>query len=100
MRQANQAVLRERYQISTVEEVLQDFNQSTVLSKLDIKLAYHQIVLDPESRQIITFITNKDMYRCKRLMFGLSCATEMNKKKLYTRLWMDAMVFRVCLMIL
>ena len=76
MRQANQAVLRERYQMSTVEEVLQDFNQSTVFSKLDIKLAYHQIVLDPESRQITTFITNKGMFRYKRLMFGFSCAPE------------------------
>ena len=33
MRQANQAVIREKYPIPTVEEVLQDFNQSTVFSK-------------------------------------------------------------------
>ena len=80
MRQANQAILRERYPIPTVEEVLQDFNQSTVFSKLDIKLAYHQIVLDPESRQITTFMTHKGMYRYKRLMFGISCAPEMYNK--------------------
>ena len=78
MRQANQAVLRERYPIPTVEEVLQDFNQSTVFSKLDIKLAYHQIVL--ESRQITTFMTHKGMYRYKLLMFGISCAPEMYNK--------------------
>ena len=82
MRQAvhNQAVLRERYPIPTVEEVLQDFNQSTIFSKLDIKLAYHQIVLDPVSRQNTTFMTHKGMYRYKRLMFGISCAPEMYNK--------------------
>ena len=80
MRQANQSVSRERYPIPTVEEVLQHFNQSTVFSKLDIKLGYHQIVLDPESRQIITFMTHKGMYRYKRLMFGISCAPEMYNK--------------------
>lgn len=77
MRKANQAVMRERYPIPTVEEVLQDFNQSTVFSKLDIKLAYHQIELDPKSRHITTFTTHNGMYRYKRLMFGVSCAPEM-----------------------
>ena len=80
MRQANQSVSRERYPIPTVEEVLQHFNQSSVFSKLDIKLAYHQSVLDPESRQITTFMTHKGMYRYKRLMFGISCAPEMYNK--------------------
>ena len=95
MRQANQAVLREKYPIPTVEEVVQDFNLNTIFSKLDIKLAYHQIVLDPESRQMTTFGTHKGVYRYKRLMFGISCAPECTTKH-----WMDAMVFRVSLMTL
>lgn len=57
MRKAKQAVISERYPISTVEEVLQEFNQSTVFSKLDIKLAYHQIDLDPRARHITTYGT-------------------------------------------
>lgn len=63
-----------------MEEVLQDFNQGTVFSKLDIKLAYHQIELDPKSRHITTFMTHKGMYRYKRLMFGVSCVPEMYNK--------------------
>lgn len=82
IRKANQAVMRERYPIPTVEEILQDLNQSTVFSKLDIKLAYHQIELDPKSRHSTTFMTHKGMYRYKRLMFGVSCnyAPEMYNK--------------------
>lgn len=77
MRRANEAVRRVQHPIPTVEEVLQDLNDSTVFSKLDIKWAYHQIELDPESREITTFITDKGLYRYKRLMFGISCAPEM-----------------------
>jgi hypothetical protein len=47
MRRANEAVVRERYPIPTVEEILQDLNQSKVYSKLDIKWAFHQLELSP-----------------------------------------------------
>ncbi|XP_052809097.1 uncharacterized protein K02A2.6-like [Mya arenaria] len=80
MRRANEAVKRERYPIPTTEEVLQDPNNSTVFSKLNIKMAYHQIELDQESREMTTFMTHKGMYRYKRLMFGVSCAPEMYNK--------------------
>lgn len=78
-RKANQAVMRERYLIPTVEIVLQCFYQSTVFSIIYIKLVYHQIELDPKSRHITTFITHKGMNPYKRL-FGVSCAPEMYNK--------------------
>ncbi|XP_021351252.1 uncharacterized protein K02A2.6-like [Mizuhopecten yessoensis] len=80
MRRANEAVIRERYPIPTVDEILQDLNQSKVFSKLDIRWAYHQIELAPESRGITTFQTHLGMYRYKRLMFGISCAPELYNK--------------------
>lgn len=80
MRRANQAVTRERYPIPTVDEVIQDLNQSTVFSKLDIRLAYHQIELTPDSRAITAFMTHKGVYRYKRLMFGINCAPEIYNK--------------------
>ena len=80
MRQPNEAVKRVRHFIPTIDELLQDMNESTVFSKLDIKWAYHQIELRPESREITTFITHKGLYRYKRLNFGISCAVEMFQK--------------------
>lgn len=50
MRNANTAVKRERYPIPTIDEVLQDMNNSKVFSKLDIRLAFHQIELSLQSR--------------------------------------------------
>ena len=76
MRQANCAVERERYPIPTIDEVLQDMNNSKVFSKLDLRWGYHQIELSEESREITTFITHKGLYRYKRLMFGISSAPE------------------------
>ena len=80
MRQANMAVKRERYRIPTIDEVLQDLNQSKFFSKLDVNSAYHQIELAPESRDIITFGTHDGLYRCKRLVFGISCAPKMDQE--------------------
>lgn len=80
MRRANEAVRRERFPIPTTEEVLQDLNKSAVFSKVDILMAYHQIELCDDSREITTFMTHRGMYRYKRLLFGVSCAPEMYNK--------------------
>ena len=76
MRRANEAIIRERYPIPTVDEVLQSVNQSTVFSKLDLKWGYHQLELHPDSRSITTFTTHCGLYQYKRLMFGISSAPE------------------------
>lgn len=59
MRQANQAIIRERHPIPAVDEILQNLNRSSVFSKLDLKLAFHQIELSEQSRIITTFVTHK-----------------------------------------
>lgn len=76
MRQANNAIIRERHPIPTVDEVLYNMNGAEVFSKLDLKYGYHQIELDDESRDITTFVTHRGLYRYKRLMFGISAAPE------------------------
>ena len=76
MRRANEAVVRERHPIPTVDEVLQDMTQSSVFSKLDLKWGYHQLELSEESRDITTFSTHAGLYRYKRLMFGVTSAPE------------------------
>ena len=82
MRQANQAVKRVHHPTPTIDELLQDMNESKFFSKLDIKWAYHQMELQPESRAITTFITHRGLYRYKRLNFRISCAVELFQKVL------------------
>ena len=77
MREANKAIIRERHPIPTVDDVLVEMNNSTVFSKIDLNMGFHQIVLSEESRPITTFITHKGLYRYKRLSFGVNAAPEM-----------------------
>ena len=76
MLRANEAIVRERYPIPTVDEVLQSLNQSTVFSKLHLKWDYHQLELHPDSTSITTFTTHCGLYQYKRLMFGITSAPE------------------------
>ena len=55
MRRANEAIQREKLPIPTVNEVLEEMNESTVFSKLDMNMGFHQIELDEGSRDITTF---------------------------------------------
>ena len=77
MGQANQAIIRGRHPIPTVEEILQSMNGSTVFSKLDLKWGYHQLELTPKLREITNFAVHSGVYRYKRLIFGVSSASEL-----------------------
>jgi hypothetical protein len=76
MRQANEAILRERYPIPTVDEILYNLNGSTVFSKLDLRMGFHQLELEEESRDITTFVTHQGLYRYRKLSFGICVAPE------------------------
>ena len=77
MRRVNQAIIRERFPIPTVEETLQELQGATYFSKLDLKWGYHQIEISPESRSLTTFSIQEGLFRYKRLIFGMSDASEL-----------------------
>jgi len=76
IRQANQAIIRERHLLPTLDDVIYDLNGSCKFSKLDLKMAYHQLVVRESSRFITTFSTHVGLFRYKRLNFGISSASE------------------------
>nr|XP_026484830.1 uncharacterized protein K02A2.6-like [Vanessa tameamea] len=82
MRRANLAIKRENHPLPTMEQLLPKIQNAKMFSKLDIKDAFHQLELVPDSRHITTFISGKGLYRFKRLMFGITCAPEMFQKTL------------------
>jgi len=77
-----QAVHREVYQMATVEETLGSLTKGSVFSKLDANSRLHQIVLNPESAKLTTFITPFGRYTFKRLPFGISSAPEYFQKRM------------------
>lgn len=80
MRQVNKAVLRENYPLPIFEELIPNLIDCKFFSRLDVRNAFHQIELHPESRHITTFITNTGLYRYKRLLFGINSAPEIFQK--------------------
>lgn len=76
LRRVNEAVLRERHPMPVVEEYLARLGKNMIRSKLDIREAFLQVELAPESRDVTTFITSKGLFRFKRLPFGLATAPE------------------------
>ncbi|KAK3726803.1 hypothetical protein QZH41_007213 [Actinostola sp. cb2023] len=86
MRQANQAVQRERHITPTIKEVINDLNGATVFSKLDLNQGYNQLELAPESRYITTFSTHAGLRRFARLNFGISCAAEIFQNAIHETL--------------
>ena len=53
-----------------MDEVLEILNESGVFSKLDLRWDFHQIELDPKSRDVTAFATHDDILRYKRLSLG------------------------------
>ena len=63
MLRANEAIIRERLPIPTVDGVLEELNDSTVFSKLDLRHGFHQVELHADSRSITTFVTHDGLFR-------------------------------------
>lgn len=76
MRQPNTAIKRVIRPLPTPEEVLSDLSGAVLFSKVDLKSAYHQVELEPGSRDITTFCCHIGTFRYKRLLFGVSSACE------------------------
>ena len=82
----NKAVLRPKYQMPTLEEILPKLNGAKVFTTLDAKDGFHQIGLDEESSKLTTFWTPFGRYRYLRLPFGISVAPEEFECKLQEKL--------------
>ena len=75
-RMPNKAIKRKTYPIPTLESVIDELEGAKYFSKIDLRNAYCQILLDEKSRELTTFITEKGMYRYKRMIYGLTSASE------------------------
>ena len=61
-----------RYPIPLPEDVFVKSRGGQRFTKLDLKSAYQQLPLDPDSQHFITINTHRGLYRYKRLPFGIA----------------------------
>lgn len=84
LRQANKAVIPDRYPLPTAEELTAHFYGSTVFTKLDLRQGYLQVPLHPASRDLTSFVTHMGVFRYTRMPFGLSSAPSCFQKVMST----------------
>ena len=72
----NKALLRPKYQMPTLEEILPSLTNAKVLTTLDLKDRFYQIGLDEESSKKTTFCTPFGRYRYLRMPFAINIAAE------------------------
>ena len=75
----NQASETESYPLPKIDDILASLAGGTLFSKLDLAHAYQQIVLDDESKKVVTINTHivKGLYQVNRLPFGVASAPSM-----------------------
>ena len=78
----NQEVKREVYPMPKVEITLGSIAEGSIYSKLDANSGFHQVLLDPESSKLTTFVTPFGRYAFKRLPYGISSAPEYFQKRM------------------
>jgi hypothetical protein len=76
LKRLNKSVLRERYILPTIEDILPDLKDAKVFSTLDASSGFWAIPLEEESQKLTTFITPYGRYCFRRLPFGISSAPE------------------------
>ena len=80
MRKANKAIKATNIPIPRVEDIRAEVAGCKVFSKLDLKSAFHQLELAPESRYLTVFHAGDRLMRYKRLTMGTKPASgELNK---------------------
>ena len=80
--QLNKNVIRPRYQLPTVDEVLCKLGDGKVFTKLDANSGFFQCNLAEESQLLTSFLTPFAAYCYRKLPFGITSGREFYQKKI------------------
>ena len=70
----------DQFPLPNPEELFVTLSGGQKCTKLDMSQAYQQILLDEESRELVTINTHQGLYRPTRLLYGVSPATTIFQK--------------------
>ncbi len=86
-RRVNSFTIPDQYPIPSVDELFSKIPGNVrYFSKIDLKAAYHQVDLNPDSRDYTAFITHVGLFRYKKIPYGL-----VNAPAAFTRLLQRAL---------
>lgn len=73
-RQLNKKLVSDVFPIPRIDDILDQLGRAKWFSVLDLQSGFHQIELDPNSRDYTSFSSNLGSYRFTRMPFGLKVA--------------------------
>ena len=82
----NRAAKVDQYPLPRVEELFSKLSGCKVFSKIDLKSAYNQLVLDEKSREFLTVNTPRGLLRPLRLSYGYASAVSLFQRTMETLL--------------
>ncbi len=85
-RKINKQLTKDIHPLPNSEELVEQVAGNQYYTSLDLKHAYYQVMLDEESRDLTTFSEGVNLYRFKRLPFGLSCSASTFVRQLQSAL--------------
>ncbi len=81
-RKVNTHLAVDIHPLSKLEELVERVSGQQYYATLDMKDAYYQVFLDEPSRDLTTITEGINLYRFKRLPFGLSCSPAIFSRQL------------------
>ena len=82
----NKAVDCDKYPIPKTEDIFATLHGGEKFSKLDLSQAYQQLILSPNSRELLTINTHKGLFQPTRLQFEVHSASGIFQRELESRL--------------
>ncbi|CAM4492671.1 unnamed protein product [Caretta caretta] len=74
LREPNKAIVIDRHPHPHIEEVFAELCGAKMFSTLDLQSAYHQVMLNEDSRDLTAFITHEGLFHFKCVPDGLASA--------------------------
>ena len=79
----NEAVLHEKYQLPTIEDVASRLHGAKMFTKLDVRSGFWHVQWDEESSLLTTFHIPFGRYCWRRLPFGICSAPEVFQRRMH-----------------
>ena len=70
----NQVCKVTKYPVPKIDDLFATLGKGKIFSKLDVRSAYNQLVISPESRALTTINTHRGLFQYNRLCFGVASA--------------------------
>ncbi len=80
--EVNKRLIRKRFPIPKISTVLQELEEFTFATALDLNMGYYTIRLDPNAYRICTVIFSWEKYFYKRLPMGIAGSPDIFQSKM------------------